>query len=93
MVMRTISATRFSGLDPKVIDDACQLSDKERSTLLYLAPYAAEYAPAILEYAKPVMAGLFVGIWGMSVTVRLKNLSKLHKETVAVEAPVEEATP
>lgn len=86
MVMRTIGATRFSRVRGKDLDQACKLPEQEKRALAYLAPFAADYTPQVMQYAKPAMAFLFVGVWGMSVAVRLKILADIERKLTAAEA-------
>lgn len=86
--MRTIAATRYKVRGPE-LERAIKIPAREKEALEYLAPYAADYAPMVLQYAKPVMAGLFVGIWGMSVAVRLKALGDLERAEKATHTDTE----
>jgi hypothetical protein len=58
------------------------MPDEDAAAMSKLAPYAADYAPVVMKYMKPVMAGAFVGIWGMSIVTRMKLLSTLEKEAL-----------
>lgn len=91
MTMRAIGTMRAPHIKGRDFEKAIELPKAEKEALTFLAPYAAEYAPMVTAYAKPVMAGLFVGVWAMSVTVRLKMLANLERDARGTEqaAPVD----
>lgn len=79
MVMTGIAAGKDFALPREVILEAIEIPPKDIAKLKRLAPYAAKYAPLITKYAEPVLAVLFVGFWGLSMTMRVKQLDMLER--------------
>lgn len=80
MVMTGIIATKRLPLPREVLEKMIPMTETDKQTLAFFAPYAMEYAPLILQYAKPVLAGCFVGFWGMSIVGRTKAITAASKE-------------
>lgn len=65
-------------IEESELDRISSFTPKEIEHLEVLAPYAADYTPALATYGKPVMALLFVGAVGMSTARSISELKKLR---------------
>lgn len=81
--MKLMAGARASHVPLTVQLDVMKIPQDDLDAMTMLAPYAAEYAPSVMKYMKPAMAGLFVGVWAMSCVSRIKLLSQLEKNAVA----------
>jgi len=70
------------GVTKAEIERTIKLPAEDKAALRELAPYAADYLPAMGQYVKPAMALLFVGVWGFSVVTRLKAVQALAPREV-----------
>lgn len=80
VVMGTIIPMRYPEIRGAEFERLVKFPDMERKALVMLAPYAADYAPVVMAYMKPAMAGLFVGVWAMSVVRRFKQVEAVAEE-------------
>jgi hypothetical protein len=79
MVMTGIAGAKETALPAEVILAAIEIPPKDLKKLEKLAPYAASYAPIVEQYARPILACVFVGFWGLSMALRAKNLDRLER--------------
>lgn len=85
MVVTTVAGIYKVQLSEKESAVLCGFSEPERKSLELLAPYAAEYSGEMGNYAKPVMALLFVGAVGFSTVNSIKAIkSKAPPKSVNV---------
>lgn len=75
------------------LEQLTKLPKADRDMMEALAPYAADYLPTAMAYAKPAMAILFVATWGLSVTMRLKAVSAMAQEYAPSPRVVPTPTP
>lgn len=80
MVMQGIAIARCKGVPREYVVKAIQMPPEDKESLATLAPYAVKYADKFLVYAEPILAGVFVAMWGLSMAGRAKDLSALSKE-------------
>jgi hypothetical protein len=79
-VIGVVATAKAKHVPGEVLKETCAIPQETLDSMEIFAPYAADYAPAMLAYAKPAAAFLFVGVWGLSVATRFKALSLLEKE-------------
>jgi hypothetical protein len=83
MIMQGIAATKRLPLPRELALQVMAMPESDQKTLEFFAPYAASYLPEVEKYARPVLAGLFVAFWGMSIVGRTKALESVSKEYIA----------
>jgi hypothetical protein len=72
MVVQTAASMLKVTLTDEEQKTLCEFGEGEKMALSTCAPYAAEYSGQMSEYAKPIFAIGFVGIFGFSTYQSLR---------------------
>jgi len=83
VVVKTICAARNKNIPPEEFMRLAKIPKEDRAQLVELAPFAAEYAPAAMEYIKPAAAICFLLVWGISVASRVKHMHIIDEQLEA----------
>lgn len=71
---------------PQEVAERAKLSKEEREALAMLAPYAADYAPEVMDKVKPLAAFAFVGVFGFCQWARISEFREEKRQRLAREA-------